>query len=321
MNTFRNSYSYCGRHWKKSSNEGLKNYFSGKVENYLKKRIFVPAKFIVIMSLLKHILITVLLFGCFIPLHAQLSLEPVGARAAGMGNITTVQTDVWSAVNNPAGLGMLSGFNLGVSHEQRFSMPEMGVSTLAGTFPLLGNGVGLALSNLGFTDYGENWFSIAAGRKLAKYLSVGISVNRHIMRFPEGYRNLFAVNGNVGVWATPAKNLTLGLHIFNLTFSKWNDYEKTKLPVVFSLGAGYTLAAPVQLFVEISKNIYEVARLKTGTEFLLEKVLYLRVGIITQPFEVHFGVGYVYKNFRFDAALNRHPTLGFSPQAAISMSL
>jgi hypothetical protein len=141
------------------------------------------------------------------------------------------------------------------------------------------------------------------------------------MRFPEGYRNLFAVNGNVGVWATPAKNLTLGLHIFNLTFSKWNDNEKTKLPVVFSLGAGYALAAPVQLFAEISKNIYEAARLKIGTEFLLEKVLYLRAGIITQPFEVHFGVGYVYKNFRMDAALSRHPTLGFTPQAAISMSL
>jgi hypothetical protein len=196
------------------------------------------------MSLLKHIFTAALSCLSFIPLHAQLSLEPVGARAAGMGNITTVQTDVWAAVNNPAGLGMLSGVNLGVSHEQRFTMSEMGVSTLAGTFPLLGNGVGVALSNLGFTDYGENWFGIAAGRKLTKYLAVGISMNGHVMRFPEGYRNLFAVNGNVGVWATPAKNLTLGLHIFNLTFSKWNDNEKTKLPVMFSLGAGYALAAP-----------------------------------------------------------------------------
>jgi hypothetical protein len=270
---------------------------------------------------LKSILAIVLWFVFAIPLHAQLSLEPVGARAAGMGNITTVQTDVWAAMNNPAGLGMLTGINIGVSHEQRFTMPEMGVSTLAGTFPLLGNGVGLSLSNLGFTDYGENRFGLAAGRKLAKYLSAGISVNGHIMRFPEGYKNLFAVNGNVGVWATPAKNLTLGLYIFNLTFSKWNDNEKTVLPVVFSLGAGYALAAPVQLFAEISKNIYETARLKIGTEFLVGKVLYLRAGIITQPFEVHFGVGYVYKNFRFDAALSRHPTLGYSPQAAISMAL
>jgi hypothetical protein len=254
-------------------------------------------------------------------LYAQLSLEPVGARAAGMGNIITVPTDVWAAVNNPAGLGILTGIHIGVSHEQRFTMPEMGVSTLAGAFPLLGNGVGFSISNLGFTNYGENRFGIAAGRKLSKHLAVGISVDGHLMRFPEDYKNLFAVNGNAGVWAMPAKNFTLGFYVFNLTFSKWNDYERTKLPVVFSLGAGYLLAAPVQLFAEISKNIYETARIKIGTEFLVGKVLYLRTGIITQPFEVHFGVGYIYKNFRFDAALSRHPTLGYTPQAAVSMSL
>jgi hypothetical protein len=273
------------------------------------------------MNFLKHIHAIILPVVSFVPLHAQLSLEPVGARAAGMGNIITLQTDVWAAVNNPAGLGMLTGASVGVSHEQRFTMPEMGVSTLAGTFPLLGNGAGVSLSNLGFTDYGENRFGIAIGRKLSKRLAAGISVDGHLMRFPEDYKDLFAVNGNAGVWATPAKNLTLGLYVFNLTFSKWNDREKTKLPVVFSLGAGYSLAVPVQLFAEISKNIYEVARVKIGTEFLVGKVLYLRTGIITQPFEIHFGVGYVHKKFLFDAALSRHPTLGYTPQAAISVHL
>ncbi|MDR3133438.1 MAG: hypothetical protein LBU42_05380 [Prevotellaceae bacterium] len=270
---------------------------------------------------MKHIFATVLLLVFSLPLHAQLSLEPVGARAAGMGNIITVQTDVWAAVNNPAGLGMLAGYCVGVAHEQRFAMQEMGISTLAGAFPLLGNGVGLSLSNLGFTDYGENRFGIAVGRKLSKYLAAGISVDGHLMRFPEGYKNLFAVNGNAGVRAMPAKNFTLGFYVFNLTFSKWNDDEKTKLPVVFSLGAGYSLAAPVQLFAEVSKNIYEAARIKTGTEVMLGNVLCLRAGIITQPFEMHFGVGYIYKKFRFDAALSRHPLLGYTPQAAVNMGL
>jgi hypothetical protein len=256
-----------------------------------------------------------------LPLRAQLSLEPVGARAAGMGDITTVQTDVWSAVNNPAGLGMLTGYGVGVLHEQRFAMPEMGVSTLAGTFPLWGNGVGLSLSNLGFTAYGENRFGMAAGRKLSRHIAVGVGVDFHLMRFPEDYKNLFAVNGNAGVWANPAKNLWLGFHVFNLTFSKWNDAEQSNLPVVFSLGACYSLGAPVRLFAEISKNVYEAARIKTGTEFLVMNALYLRTGIITQPFEVRFGVGYIYQKFQFDAALIRHPALGYTPLAAISMTL
>jgi hypothetical protein len=255
-----------------------------------------------------------------VSVHAQLSLEPVGARSAGVGNITTVLADVWAAVGNPAGLGMLSGVHAGVSHEQRFMMAETGVSSLAGVFPLLGNGVGLSLSNLGFANYGENRFGLAVGRKLSPLLAVGVGVDGHLMRFPEDYKNLFAVNGNAGVWARPAKNLTLGFHVFNLTFSQWNNREKTSLPVVFSLGAGYSPAAPVLLLAEISKNVCEPARIKAGTEFLAGKALYLRAGIITRPFEVHFGVGCGYGHFRFDAALSRHPVLGCTPQAAITLS-
>ncbi|MDR3350594.1 MAG: hypothetical protein LBN98_02955 [Prevotellaceae bacterium] len=275
----------------------------------------------IIVNLLTHIFTAFSLFASCCTLHAQLSLEPTGARAAGMGNIITMQTDVWAAVNNPAGLGMLTGAAVGISHEQRFTMQEMGVSTIAGAFPLWGNGVGCSLSNFGFTDFGENRFGIAAGRQLSPYMAVGVSVDGHLMRFPGEYKNLFAINGNAGVWAMPAKNFTLGLHIFNLTFSKWNDYEKTKLPVIFSLGAGYSLAAPVQLLAEISKNIYEAARIKAGTEFIIGKALYLRTGIITQPFEIHFGLGYTYKKFLFDAALSRHPVLGYTSQAAINISL
>jgi hypothetical protein len=251
--------------------------------------------------------------------HAQLPLHPVGARVAGIGGITTVETGIWSALNNPGALGLLNHFGAGLLHEQRFLVKETAVSSLVGTFPLLGNGVGLSLSNAGFSGYGENRFGIAIGRKLAAGFALGISVSGHLLRFPEAYTNLLALTGDLGLCVRPAKDLSLGFHVFNLTFSTWNNEAHTALPVVFSLGAAYVVAASVQLFAEITKDVYEPARAKFGTEISILQRLLLRVGLISQPFEIHFGLGYAYKNCRFDVALSRHHTLGYSPQATVSM--
>jgi len=253
--------------------------------------------------------------------RAQLPLSPTGARAAALANITMVDTTVWCAVNNPGSLGRLSGLRIGTSYEQRFMMQEMGVSSLVATFPLLGNGIGVSLSNFGFSIYGENRFGLAIGRKISEHISIGVGIDAHLQRFPEDYRNLFAINGNIGVWAQPLEKLTLGFQVFNITFSKWNDYERSSLPVVFSLGAGYAVAKTVQLFAELSKDVYEPLRVKFGTEFSLLQALFFRAGVISQPLEPHFGVGYVYKNIQFDVANNWHPMLGYTPQAAISITL
>jgi hypothetical protein len=253
--------------------------------------------------------------------YAQVTQAPAGARAAGVGGITTVLTDVWSASGNPGALGLWSGVGVGVSHEQRFAMPEWGVSSLVGAFSLGGNGVGLALSNVGLTGFGENHFGLSVGRKLNAYIAMGVGVNGHLLHFSEDYRNLFAVIGKVGVWAQPAKKLTLGFYVVNVTFSKWNSDDSTPLPVIFSLGACYHIATPVQLYAELTKDIYEALRLRIGTEFSIRERLFLRVGVVSQPFEMHFGIGYSHKRWQFDVALSRHPVLGYSPTGGICFRL
>jgi hypothetical protein len=267
------------------------------------------------------VLTTIFVLPFYLNANAQLSLAPVGARAAGLANITTIETDIWSAINNPGSLGVIKDFGIGILHEQRFLMEEMGVSSIVGAFPLFGNSVGIYLSNLGFSTYGQNRFGLSIGRQIGEFISVGVGVDAHLLRFPEDYSNLFSINGNVGVWANPAENLTLGLYVFNLTFSKWNDEENSPLPIVFSLGASYKITEQILLCAELTKDIDEAARVKIATEFNLVKTLFLRVGVISEPFEMHFGIGYNYKNLQFDLALSRHPVLGYTPQVGISIKL
>jgi hypothetical protein len=267
---------------------------------------------------------TLFLWGAFgIVGLAQPALAPTGARAAGMGGIVSVDADVWSAVNNPGGLGLLTDAGVGVSHEQRFAVADMGISAIVGTLPLWGNGVGVYISslNLGLASFGESLAGLAVGRKLNEYLSVGVGVEGRMLYFPQEYHNLWAVTGQVGILAHPAKNLWLGFRAANVTLSKWSGEDNSLLPVVLTLGARYAIAAPVQLYAEASKDIYEALRVKFGTEFTIVQALYLRVGIVSGPFETHFGVGYAHKRFRFDAALSRHPVLGYTPTGGINIRL
>ncbi|MDR1680717.1 MAG: hypothetical protein LBS12_02910 [Prevotellaceae bacterium] len=266
--------------------------------------------------------ITVFLWGVFgMAGLAQPTLSPTGARAAGMGGITSVDVDVWSAINNPGSLGMMAEAGAGVSHEQRFAMADMGISTIVGTLPLWGNGVGVYVSSLnpGLASYGESLAGLSAGRKLNEYLAVGVGIEGRMLHFPQGYQNLWAVAGQAGILARPASRLTLGFHVANLSLSKWNGEENTLLPVVFTLGACYVIASRVQVYAEATKDIYEALRVKIGTEFTVVKALYLRVGVVSAPFETHFGVGYAHKRLRFDAALSRHPVLGYTPTGSISI--
>lgn len=245
----------------------------------------------------------------------------MGAAAVGMGNIATLQTDVWSALGNPAGLGVAPSFAVGIQHEQRYSIPELGIDAFAAVLPVLGGGIGLTLANAGFSEQGENRFGIQTGRKLGRNIAVGVGFHAHLLRFPAGYRNAFALSASAGIYATPLPRLSMGVYVSNLSFAHFNNEARDRLPVVFHWGLGYEITPDIILCAEVEKDIYAPLRAKTGTAYYMFNMLYIRLGVLSQPFEVHYGLGYKYHIFQIDFALYRHPVLDFSPQLSFSMTL
>jgi hypothetical protein len=237
-----------------------------------------------------------------------------------MGNIATLHTDVWSALANPAGLGIAPSFAVGIQHEQRYSIPGLGVNALAAVFPVWGGGIGLSLANIGFSEQGESRFGIQLGRKLGRNIAAGVSFHTHLLRFPAEYQNAYALSADAGVYTTPLPHFSIGVYVSNLSFSHFNNEARDRLPVVFHWGLGYEIAPAITLCAEVEKDVYAPLRAKTGTEYYIFKILYIRLGILSQPFEIHYGLGYRYHIFQVDFALYRHPVLGFSPQLSISMT-
>jgi hypothetical protein len=253
-------------------------------------------------------------------LCAQSGLYPLGAAAVGMGNIATLQTDVWSALANPAGLGVAPAFAVGIQHEQRYSIPDMGVDVLAAVFPVWDGGIGLSLANTSFSEQGENRFGVQLGRKLGRNIAAGVSFHAHLLRFPADYRNIFALSADAGVYAMPLPRLSVGVYVSNLSFSRFNNTARDRLPVVFHLGLGYEIAPDIQLSAEAEKDVYAPLRTKVGTSYYMINTLHERLGVLSQPFEIHYGLGYGYHIFQVDFALYRHPVLGFSPQLSLNMT-
>jgi hypothetical protein len=242
----------------------------------------------------------------------------MGAASVGMGNIATLNSDVWSAFNNPAGIGISPRWAIGIQHEQRYTMAELGISALAATIPILGGGIGLSLTNTGFSEYGENLCGLKIGRKLGSTIYAGIGLQMHLLRFPDNYHNAFAISGNAGVYAVPGEHFIIGVYISNLSFSRFNNKERDKLPVLLLWGMAYKINDNNKICAEIEKDIYAALRIKGGVECLVAGILYLRSGVLSHPFQIHFGLGYKYKSFQVDFAIYRHPTLGFSPQLSFS---
>jgi hypothetical protein len=261
------------------------------------------------------------LFFISTALSAQTGLYPLGAAAVGMGNIATLQTDVWSALTNPAGLGVAPSFAVGIQHEQRYFIPELGIDAFAAVLPVLGGGIGLTVAHAGFSEQGENRFGIQIGRKLGDNIAAGIGFHAHLLRFPAGYHNAFALSADAGIYATPLPRLFMGVYVSNLSFSHFNNEARDRLPVVFHWGLGYEITPTITLYAEVEKDVYTPLRAKTGTSCLLFNILYIRLGVLSQPFEIHYGLGYRYHIFQVDFALYRHPVLGFSPQLSLSMTL
>jgi hypothetical protein len=260
------------------------------------------------------------LFFISTTLGAQTGLYPLGAAAVGMGNMTTLHTDVWSALTNPAGLGIAPSFAAGIQHEQRYAIPGLGVDVLAAVLPVLGGGIGLSLANMGFSEQGENRFGIQVGRRLGRNLAAGVGFHAHLLRFPAEYHNAFALSADAGIYATPLPHLSMGVYVSNLSFSHFNNEARDRLPVVFRWGLGYEVAPEITLYAEVEKDIYAPLRAKTGTSCLVFNILYVRLGVLSQPFEIHYGLGYRFRIFQVDFALYRHPVLGFSPQLSLSIT-
>lgn len=265
------------------------------------------------------------LFSCITALfsslcvgYAQTGYVDAGAHAQAMGNAAVTFTDVFSIQNNPAAMGMAEHAGIGLS-TQSFFMVEGGLNAIYGTgiLPTRKSGtLGMSLHYTGDATFNQTKIGLGYGRKLADVISVGIQldyVGTQITETGSGQAFTF----DIGVLYKPTKNVSIGAKAFNPVRVENGMENPEPLPALINAGISWKLSDKVIICAEGEQEIEQALRMKTGIEYHIVEVLYLRGGYISNPSMFCTGFGLQLKTFQLDAAVQFHQQLGASPSIGL----
>ena len=249
---------------------------------------------------------------------------PAGSRAAALGGAGVMSSDLWSGYHNQAGLGFYSHLSAGAHHENMFLVPEFGLSSLALCIPTGTGTFSINYSYFGYSAYNESKAGLGFGKALNEIISAGIQFDYLHTYIADETGNHRAFALEAGILAKPARNLTIGFHVFNPTHSKYiKRPDNEHIPMIFTLGAGYSYREFLFVCFETEKNLERGPVLyKGGIEYRIIPSLYARAGVNVGEFISHsFGLGIVFKKIRGDLAFSRHHVLGYTPHISLQYTI
>lgn len=247
---------------------------------------------------------------------------PVGARYSAMGNTGVMTPSLWSSSHNQAGLAFLKASEVGLHYENKFLLRELGLSSLAFALSTKKSGTfGLNYNYFGYSKYNENKIGLSYAKMFGGSFAAGVQIDYFHTYIEEDYGNKGIPVAEIGILSKPVKGLYIGAHVFNISKAKIDSYANEKIPTIFKLGLGYEFSEKVLVCIETEKALDYKPIFKGGIEYQLLVNLYLRTGIITNPVQNTFGIGYKMKKFNADIAFASHPVLGLSSQITLTYSL
>ncbi|AWV97886.1 hypothetical protein [Arcticibacterium luteifluviistationis] len=248
---------------------------------------------------------------------AQNSLSGVGGKSWGMGNAMVALPHSQTFFYNPAGLGFVENSFVNSSFDSRFDIVGLSTMSLSAVVAKKWATVAIGAERFGDQLYNENKAGIAIAKSTER-VSLGVKVS-YLGNYAEGFSSRNTLVTEFGVMAYISPKITIGMHAYNLTGASLYDFEK--IPTTIRLGGAFqptskiTIAAETE-FIPSGKPFF-----KAGLEYMLFENFHLRTGMNSGIRTNHFGVGYAYKKWVFDYAVNTHPTLGLSHHFSLQLNL
>ncbi len=253
------------------------------------------------------------------PARASNDNYPAGARSAAMGGVGVMHPGFWSIWHNQAGLGFHSHFSVGIHHENRYLVPEFGLSCIGITLPTSTGTFGLSWSHFGYPKYHENKIGLALGRAFHERFAVGLQIDYLNTFIDEELGSSGTVAIEAGILAEPVERLTVGFHVFNPTASSLPKLREEHIPVILRLGMVYRFGENLLLGVETEKDLdLAGACYRVGLEVTANEYIYVRTGISVQEYVQHaFGLGIHMRHFRADLAFSFQAIAGYTPYLSL----
>ncbi|MDD4847368.1 MAG: hypothetical protein PHR53_01190 [Bacteroidales bacterium] len=253
-----------------------------------------------------------------ISLFAGNEWQPSGARQAGLGGASVGIVDLWSATNNQAGMAFFHRPAAGIYFSNRYMVKELSTKSLTATMPLWKNdAIGVSVNHFGYSAYYELTAGVSYARKFGNRFAASLQFD--YLRLGQGmdFGSKDAVTFEASIMAFVAKNMTLGIHVFNPIGIKFKD-DVAAIPACYRIGLAWNVAKRVLVAAEVEKRDQTPINVKLGAEYSPVEWVSLRAGFSLKPAIFDIGFGFNIKNFVIDLTPVWDPTLGWSTHIALS---
>lgn len=240
----------------------------------------------------------------------------LGPRSMGMGQIGTLQSDIWSVHNNPGALGWLERSAAGLFYENRFQAGAFAQSGFAAALKPGKKGAwGVGASRFGSDLFAQTRASVAWGMAFG-LASLGLQVQYFQVQareVPSRQYLLFSFGG----LARLTDEVWFSGTVTNFTQTRATDYVEERLPTVVRGGLLYKPGPALLLGAEVEKDLDQPTRIKAGLEYEFRRNFRLRTGFTTGTLMATAGAGWTWRDLQMDVAVSHHPQLGWSQNLGI----
>ena len=179
--------------------------------------------------------------------------------------------------------------------------------------------IGLTAQHFGFGGYGETAVGLDVGRKFSPHWSAALRGWWVRVAWPTDEKPVHTGLLEAEVLVHPHQRLTLGLHVFNLSFTRYRVRDgKLFLPVHFRLGVCYRFAGQWALSVEGEKELYGPPGVHAGCQYAVARRVELRLGLEARSgISPTGGIGVRFKHFQCDLGIQYHWKLGVQSSVGI----
>jgi hypothetical protein len=247
--------------------------------------------------------------------------QQLGARSFAMGQASVALIDNWSVSNNHAALALLSQNTASVYYENRFSNTDLSTKSFNLSLNNKYGGFGLSYSQFGFNLFKETKIGISYARSLSKNFWAGVKIAqiRKKQSTENGSQNKYIFE--IGLLSEIITDFYLGFHLSNPTQEKFSTWEQVdKIPTIGRLGMMWKLSEDAMLTSEIQKDLNGGLQFKGGIEYSINEKIFLRAGFHNHPSTISMGIGLNFNSLRTNLAFAKHPVLGYTPTADISIN-
>ena len=242
------------------------------------------------------------------------------ARGLALARTTSVISDSWSIINNPAGLAKTGdSTQLLAGYQNRYVNMGIHDGTIGIAIPVKSFTPALAVSFFGDELLNESRIAIGAGHKIG-VAQLGLRFNYHQIQL-RGYGSAQAFSVDLGGIFELSQQLYLGMLITNINQAKFNSEQMNRLPIGLAVGLSYRPNKSLLLNFEVDKKIEEALDFRFGLEYLINNTIIFRTGLSAAQPTAHLGFGFNLNAIRLDLAGQYQSVLGFTGCFSISIRL